>query len=239
MKYIYSDNLTSFDNMMLDSYLFHKTTDDYLRVYKWKKPTISLGVKNDLSLLNLEYIKKRNIDLVYRETGGGVIFHNEDLCFTIIASKNIAPKENYNFVKKIFEQILFELNLNVTTTNSTNINSDICFLGSNQHEISVDNKKVIGIAQKIKNKRFLVQGSIQLKTISIKKLFNTKQDIVQFGLTNINFNLLKTKIYNLFDTIFQLEIIAVENILKSNIFNEFKEKECNRNVIEGIKWIKN
>jgi len=233
MKYIYSYNLTSFDNMMLDSYLFHKTTDDYLRIYKWKKPTISLGVKNDLSLLNLEYISKLNIDLVYRETGGGVIFHNEDLCFTIITSKNITPKENYNFVKKTFEQILFDLNLNVTTTNNTNINSDICFLGSNQHEISVDNKKVIGIAQKIKNKRFLIQGSIQLKTISIENLFNIniKQDIVQFGLSNIDFNLLKTKIYNYFHIVFRLETTMVEHILKSTVYNKFK-KECNWSVAE-------
>ena len=223
MKYIFSNNLSSVDNMILDSYLFHKTYDNYLRIYQWINPTISLGVKNKLSILNLEYLKKHNIEVVYRETGGGAIFHQDDLCFSVIISNDFTPKENYAFIKNIFQKVLTDLNLNITKTKKNNSDANICFLGSNQHELSIDGKKIIAIAQKMKNRRFLVQGSIQLKTNLIKNIF--AQDIVQHGLDGIDINLLIAKIYNNFDIILKLKDINIKSVISSKDYISFRSQK--------------
>ena len=221
MNYIYSDTLTALDNMVLDSYLIQKDTEEYFRLYRWINPTLSLGLTNNKSELNLKYIKEHNIDKIHRETGGGIVFHNEDLCFSFINNIILKPKENYLFIKNILEKSLLELGENITYTHNINMKSSICFNGSNSHEISIDNKKKIGIAQKVLKKRYLIQGSIQIKTTSLRYLLNDNgRAVVQYGLNNIDIDTVKEKIYSNFAKIHQLRDIEDENIIREQILKE-------------------
>ena len=205
MNYIYSDKLSALDNMLLDSYLTQKCTDEYFRIYQWVKPTLSLGATNNINEINLKYIQENNIDLVRRETGGGIVFHNEDLCFSFITNAKLKPKENYYVVKDILEEVLNDLDLIVTKTHNINTKSQICFHGSNNHEISIDNQKVIGIAQKLVKNRYLIQGSIQLKSTHINCILNDNhKKIVQYGLNNIKLHIIKNKLYDHFNKKFKL-----------------------------------
>lgn len=228
MNYIYSEKLSALDNMLVDSYLTTRCTDEYFRLYKWAKPTLSLGAANKMNEINLKYIRKNNIDVVYRETGGGIVFHNDDLCFSFITNAKISvlkPKENYYIVKEIIEKILQNLGQLITKTNDINIKSPICFNGSNNHEISIDNKKVVGIAQKFVKNRYLIQGSIQLKTMTIEHLISDNhKKIVQYGLNNIEFNTLKDKIYRSFNKKFNLVEIEDNDILNQKECLEFKKE---------------
>lgn len=225
MKYIYSDDLSAIDNMILDSYLTQKSSDEYIRLYKWTNPTISLGITNNKSELNLDYIKAQQINIVYRETGGGIVFHNSDLCFSVIMDKYLRPKENYSLVKNIIEKLLVESGEVVTKTYNMNIKSSICFDGSNQHEISVDNKKIIGIAQKIIKNRYLIQGSVQIKTTSLKQLLNNNnKTIMQYGLNNIDFDTIKDKMYDNFAKIYKLNNILDVDIIKTEGYLMFKKE---------------
>ena len=221
--------------MLLDSYLTQQCTDEYFRMYQWVNPTLSLGITNNINEINLNYINDNNIDIVRRETGGGVVFHNEDLCFSLITNAHLRPKENYYLVKNIIEKTLCELGKVITITNDINTKSSICFNGSNNHEISIDNKKVIGIAQKLVKNRYLIQGSIQLKSITIEHLVcdsdsdsDSDRKVVQHGLNDIEFNIIKEKIYENYAKIFSLIKIRDNDILNQQKYLEFKHKNKHR-----------
>jgi len=214
--------------MVLDSYLTQNSKDEYFRLYQWSQPTLSLGITNKISELNLDSIRKKNISVIYRETGGGVVFHDGDLCFSFINNMHVKPKENYNFIKKTLEKILFELGNNITKTYDINIKSSVCFHGSNTHEISIDNQKRVGIAQKVIKKRYLIQGSIQLKTCSLEDILSNNKKIVQYGLNDIKFESLKEKIYNTFAILHNLVDIIDSDILRKQDYIEFKQKNKHR-----------
>lgn len=233
MNYINSNKLLALDNMILDSYLTQQCKDEYFRIYQWVNPTLSLGVTNNINEINSDYIHDNNIDIVRRETGGGIVFHNEDLCFSLITNAHLRPKENYYLVKNIIEKTLCELGKVITITNNINTKSSICFNGSNNHEISIDNKKVIGIAQKLVKNRYLIQGSIQLKSITIEHLIcdsdsDSDRKVVQHGLNDIEFNIIKEKIYENYAKIFTLVEIQDNDILSRREYIEFKQKNKHR-----------
>ena len=223
MRYFYTDDLSSLDNMMIDSYLLHHSTLDFFRIYRWKRPTVSLGAGNDLSLLNFHYLKENNIDIVRRETGGGMIFHKDDLCFSMIGKNRGIPWENYKFVKDIIEGVFKDLGFQVTAGSAQNKRSPLCFLSRNRHEITVNDKKVVGIAQKISSGRSLIQGSIQLITLSVKDMLKNGIELVQYGLDSIDFNSLRQDILDFLNRIVSLELINVEMILGQDNYNDFKK----------------
>ena len=217
------------DNMLLDSYLVQKSNENYLRIYRWKNPTLSLGLTNNVSELNLEYIRNSNIDIVRRETGGGVVFHNQDLCFSLITNSSLKPKENYLAIKNIIEKIFFDLGKIVTETKDKNIKSTVCFEGSNSHEISIEGNKIVGMAQKKIDKRYLLQGSIQLKSVQLSELLIDNREIVQYGLdSNLNFNEIKEIIYNNFATIRELRDVSVDKIINSAEYLAFRKENINK-----------
>ena len=223
MKFIYSYNLSALDNMVVDSYLAQNFKEEFIRIYRWKRATVSLGVTNRVSDLNREFITRNNIDIVRRETGGGIVYHDGDLSFCMVLNRSKGPKENYNTVRKIFENILKEINFNVTLSKEiNNKRSKICFDGISKHEISVDNKKVIGIAQKIFKDRYLIQGTIQLKNLFLDNIVVSKDSIVQYGLKGITFDMLKSYIYNYINKLFFIEELSIDRFILDKNYQKFK-----------------
>ena len=232
MKYIVSNSLSAVDNMLLDSFLTLCTNDSYFRLYRWEKATLSLGVKNSLDELNLDSVKKYGIDVVYRESGGGIIYHNSDVCFSFIGNLDLKPKENYNYVKRIIETILKKLGANITITNEKNLSSFICFNGSSKYEISVDNKKVVGIAQKIIKSRYLIQGSIQLKESNLSSF--VQEDITQFGLESFEYKKIEEMFLKYLNNLVFMEEIKEDEIIKNSSYKEFKKKNLNRFYVKDL-----
>ena len=224
IRYIYSDNLSAIDNMILDSYLTYKFDINFIRIYKWRKPTISLGIKNKVTDLNIEYIRSKKIDVVRRPTGGGIIYHCDDCCFSIITNTNYSPRENYFYIKKMIEKIFLNLGLKVTKTEDKNIKSPICFDSTNSHEISINNRKVVGIAQRKIFGRYLVQGSIQLRTVKLKFILNSHDDIIQYGLDTITFNEIRDCLYNMFAQNALIQKYDVDDIIGHQDFQRYKQK---------------
>jgi len=236
LKYIYSNTLSALDNMMFDSYLVQQCTDEYFRMYQWVNPTLSLGITNRINEINLNFVNKHKIDIIRRETGGGIVFHNNDLCFSLITNYKLKPKENYYLVKIAIEKALIELGQVVTKTNDINTKPALCFNGSNKHEISVNNKKVVGIAQKLVKNRYLIQGSIQLKTIIVENIiYDSDKRVVQYGLDDVKLQIVKDNLYKNFAKMFQLKKIGYNNILTKKEYVKFKQENKNRfmEVING------
>ena len=66
----------------------------HLRIYEWSEPAITAGLFSEPErLLNLEHCHARRLEVVKRPTGGGILFHDQDLvcAFFIPNATEIEP----------------------------------------------------------------------------------------------------------------------------------------------------
>ena len=68
-------------NMAIDEALLDSVAVPSIRFYRWQSPALSFGYFGKFADV-AEYATER--DLVRRWTGGGIVFHGEDLTYSII-----------------------------------------------------------------------------------------------------------------------------------------------------------
>ncbi len=167
MYYVFSDKLPGKLNMALDvcageSQLF------LLRIYTWKRPTLSLGRYQKTDGINWDFIEKNGFDVVRRPTGGRAVLHWDEITYSIVVPKSLGMfelgvLEFYNFISKLLTKALNDVDYPVEFTQKHNKgNSAICFDVPAQYEITLNSVKVVGSAQ-MRTKDFILQhGSIVL-----------------------------------------------------------------------------
>lgn len=166
-------------NMAIDEALFisyeENTSAPILRLYGWNPASISIGYsQKPEEVLNLDACKKENISIVRRPTGGGVIFHDDEITYSLILSESDIGLSNS--VKQSFEKITaflilayqafnghvsFAKDLHKRISHPADI-AEFCFSRKEDYDILVDGKKLGGNAQKRRKKIILQHGSIPL-----------------------------------------------------------------------------
>ncbi len=145
----------------------------YLRLYRWKPFTISLGVNQSEYDLNIEKIASDGLDLVKRPTGGRAILHADELTYSFTAplSLGLKPNEVYNKISqalvsglKIFHPIFENLELEELQPDFHSLlkkpSGAVCFNSTARHEVKFAGKKLIGSAQRVYANSILQHGSI-------------------------------------------------------------------------------
>ncbi len=169
--------LTGQVNMAKDEANFERVTQSQseeclIRIYEWLEPTISLGVSQKTDILNLGLMEQDHISWVRRVTGGSAVLHARELTYSVVG-----PSKSQLFGKNLFEtyhviaqsllnflaSIGVQANLNQTRLSSQQ-KSGICFADSSLYEIMVNQKKLIGSAQKRGARAFLQHGSLPIYT---------------------------------------------------------------------------
>lgn len=166
-------------NMAADLFLFNKckrnSEDIYLRLYKWKFPTITLGcMQNEKTLCEKNTLKNDGISVIKRFTGGRAVLHWDDLTYSFIFSQNhtflgTSINSTYDIISTALSGALKSLGIKPLkhsfSSSGEASRSQIklpCFLSPNKNEIIINNKKLIGSAQKRGNKSVLQHGSVPL-----------------------------------------------------------------------------
>lgn len=140
-----------------------------VRVYQWKPFCISLGHHQSVDEIDLKACRENHIDVVKRPTGGRAVFHAEEITYSVIIPKNHPAYQSrvsvlYNQISQALVSGLQEQNIPaVLTKQSLDLNqhyktalSASCFSAAARHEVLLQNKKLIGSAQ-----RHLAQGVLQ------------------------------------------------------------------------------
>jgi lipoate-protein ligase A len=166
-RLIITENLTAARNMAIDSAILMETkkrkTPPTIRFYSWNPPAISIGYFQSLiEEVNLDLCNKYGVEYVRRITGGGAVFHENELTYSIVISESHPkiPKNIIESYKRICGAIIQGLR---------NICINSCFAPIN--DITVDDKKISGNAQTRKNKLVLQHGTI-LIDVDIEKMFS-------------------------------------------------------------------
>jgi lipoate-protein ligase A len=148
-----------------------KVSPPTLRLYEWEKPSLSIGYFQKISDINLDYCNAKDFPIVRRQTGGRAILHDAELTYSFSSSKdstifNGNLLENYTVISNALLQALALTGIKAEASNikkrSNGHRNPACFKTVSFGEITVNNKKVIGSAQKRYKDGFLQHGSIVL-----------------------------------------------------------------------------
>jgi lipoate---protein ligase len=164
-------------NMELDAALLLDLKDErnaLLHLYDWEADAATYGhFIAPEHFLNLEGAKKNNLDLARRPTGGGIVFHNCDLAFSVLVPASSPwfssnPLDNYAFVNNrvIFaiEQMI-KMPANLLPVEPKPLDEqcrNFCMAKPTKYDVMIQGKKIGGAAQRKTRYGFLHQGSISI-----------------------------------------------------------------------------
>lgn len=147
-----------------------------LRLYRWSRPTVSLGYFQPYDAINVQYCAEHNIDIVRRPTGGRAVLHGHDLTFSIILPVNELP-ERYRSVRASHYWLMCgireslrslgiraEIGKSYSRIGTAARRTSDCFAHIADCDLHAYNCKLVGAAQVRKIGVLLEQGSIPYTT---------------------------------------------------------------------------
>jgi lipoate-protein ligase A len=194
-----------------------------LRVYGWKPAAYSLGYFQEAAKeLDVEACRRDNMAFIRRMTGGGIIFHDEELTYSLVCSKSDIETDNIkqsfkvlcSFLIKTYKKLGLEAgfadDLGLAKEDSREFSS-FCFASNEACDILIKGKKIGGNAQRRRKDAIFQHGSIPLK-LDIHRSLNM---LLNPDYNNTNRfcsleNLLKKPL-----TFYELEHILIESFKES------------------------
>ncbi len=146
-----------------------------LRLYGWAPPALSLGRFQDAAeLLDLDRCAAENIPLVRRITGGGTIYHADELTYSIVCSPvhlqgASSIKDAFRLLTAFLLRFYRQLGLSCSyavdhypTGSRFGERTPLCFAGLESYDILIDGRKIGGNAQRRLKQVIFQHGSIPL-----------------------------------------------------------------------------
>ncbi len=158
-------------NMALDQALLTCAAErdrPLLRLYDWDRPAVSIGYVQKASEVN-----GGDRTLVRRPTGGGVVYHDHDVTYTVaIPPGHWIDDEDrlvsYRWINRAVQAALEALKMAASLSDdsiskSVDRATMVCFTNPTRYDIMADNVKVAGSAQRRTRDGLLHQGSVNLE----------------------------------------------------------------------------
>ena len=165
-RLLQTGNHTAAENMAIDHAVLvthsKKKVPPTVRFYGWHPPAISIGYFQSLSEeIDIEACRKHKIDYVRRITGGGAVFHDKEVTYSLIIDEH-----HPSLSKNILESYQSICGAIIKGLDHLNIQSSYVPI----NDIVVNNKKVSGNAQTRKYQTILQHGTI-LTDVDVEKMF--------------------------------------------------------------------
>jgi len=163
-------------NMAIDETLLDTAAVPSIRFYRWRSPALSFGYFGKFSDVAI-YAAER--DLVRRWTGGGIVFHGDDLTYSIVIPAN-DPAFNEssigiyqrihrvlaNVLNSVGERAVLARNVDpggIALSNRAALKTSgyNCFASPVRADVMINDRKIAGAAQRRTRRGLLQQGSIQ------------------------------------------------------------------------------
>jgi len=157
-------------NMAIDEALLEAATVPLIRFYRWNSPALSFGYFGKFTDVANHAVER---DLVRRWTGGGVVFHGNDLTYAIVIPQNDpvfseSSRSIYGAIHAALRNALVadgepaELAPGVVDAGAAIIDRGYsCFANPVRADVMLNGRKIAGAAQRRTRRGLLQQGSIQ------------------------------------------------------------------------------
>ncbi|MFA5992282.1 MAG: biotin/lipoate A/B protein ligase family protein [Candidatus Pacearchaeota archaeon] len=153
----------AYENMSIDLAIQKLYKKPVLRFYGWNPAAVSIGrFQNIKKEVNLEFCKKNKIDVVRRVSGGGAVFHDKEVTYSLcIKEKNgLFPEDLIESYKSVCEGVIIGIKKLGLRAEYSPIN-----------DLLINGKKFSGCAQTRKEGIFLQHGTV-LIDIDFDKMFS-------------------------------------------------------------------
>ena len=167
------------ENMAIDEALlnsFNKNSSNpILRIYGWNPPSLSLGrFQKAADVLDLERCGTDLLPIIRRISGGGVIYHADELTYSIVCSPEhvssvSSVKESFRILTGFLIDFYHSLGLtasyaldSVSCVEPLGIRTAFCFAGKESFDIVIDGKKIGGNAQRRSKNVIFQHGSVPI-----------------------------------------------------------------------------
>lgn len=172
--------LSGRENMAIDEALFRcfdpASSQPTLRLYGWQPAALSIGrFQKAADDLDLDRCRADSLTIVRRITGGGAIYHADELTYSIICSPQQIPaaasvKESFRVLTSFLLGLYRALGLQAAyaadlATAGTRLGgrTPLCFAGKESYDILVNGRKLGGNAQRRSRQIIFQHGSIPLQ----------------------------------------------------------------------------
>lgn len=166
-------------NMAIDEALLEAATEPTVRFYRWGHPALSFGYFGRFSDVESQLPER---DLVRRWTGGGIVFHGDDLTYSIAIpasepafseSSTLIYEKIHNAIRAAFAAnghsvelasvaALYERRNQIeSAVTDRRYSKNSCFANPVRADVMLNGHKIAGAAQRRTRRGLLQQGSIQ------------------------------------------------------------------------------
>ena len=148
-----------------------------LRLYAWDPPALSIGRYQDAAAaLKLELCEADRVPVVRRMTGGGLIFHAQELTYSIVCApgqigEGAGVKDGFRRLCAFLLGTYRRLGLEAAFAGDLNRTGErlgertaFCFAGKEEFDVLVQGRKIGGNAQRRLRGAILQHGSIPLQS---------------------------------------------------------------------------
>jgi lipoate-protein ligase A len=151
-------------NMAIDEALLETAEVPTIRFYQWDHPALSFGYFGKFTDVANHSTER---DVVRRWTGGGIVFHGDDLTYSIVipAADPAFSESATSIYEKVHNAIRAAFAANGRSVelamNGAPKISDSCFANPVPADVLSNGRKIAGAAQRRTRRGLLQQGSIQ------------------------------------------------------------------------------
>lgn len=178
-KFIDSGICSAEENMACDAFLLDSLSNEtkaIVHFYDWKQESATYGhFIEPQDFLSLEGVKKMGLQLAKRPTGGGIVFHNCDLAFSVLIpavhpSFSTNSLSNYLYINEKVKKAIaafgnFQL-LENENKPQDEASKSFCMAKPTKYDLMMGSRKVGGAAQRKTKAGYLHQGTIFLGMLS-------------------------------------------------------------------------
>lgn len=241
-RLVFTPNEDPYMNMAIDEALASECADSTgglstIRFYTWKEPSCSIGYFQKMETV-FATLKENGIPIVRRPTGGGIVFHGNDITFSIVR-KRVRDKrleDISSFYKLIGKSILVGLKkLGFTSSlyipekveplsesgkkylKSYSAQRSICSVTPAKYDILINGGKVAGYAARRSRGAILCQGYLDVYEIWKDRHNNTGNEMI---------DLLYGNLVNSFKEVFGIILMSAPLTVEEKILaHQIKEKK--------------
>jgi len=147
-----------------------------MRFYGWEPAAVSIGRFQKIEeVVDLEECKRLGVDVVRRSTGGGAVFHDQEITYSVICPEEMMPADINEAYQEIGGWIVNALKLIGIEGRFEPIN-----------DVLVDGRKISGSAQSRRKGIFVQHGTLiydldRVKMFSVLKLPKEKLEARSIG----------------------------------------------------------
>ncbi|MFA5199793.1 MAG: lipoate--protein ligase family protein [Candidatus Omnitrophota bacterium] len=174
-KLIRSKASSARNNMALDENIYYQYLKDgvgVLRLYRWERPSFTYGFSQDpVNQIDLALCAENGVQIAKRITGGGILFHHDEITYSFVCNKSdikepervfVSYRNICAFLLKFYQSLglkpLFALESENFKIRS--LPSQFCSAAYEKYDILLGTKKIGGNAQKRNRQAIFQHGSI-------------------------------------------------------------------------------